>query len=374
MKIDDVDWDRVISQYSPANGLTADHLVNVDITDDNLYQQAIDLAQYFQCRVINQVTDPLSWPFNETWLDQLVQKKRRVKQWLNHTTHWEDERLSYELFRCANSNIGFAREVVDAIAHFQMPCPDIEYFLHNLNASIDQIVNDQQIILRIKSLSDEQVKEMGGWRNTDIGRFRGKWIKTDIYRNADYYFDLGGGHNTPMISQYLNKEFTSLDIVPPNKIENIVLRTYKNRLDEQELTEYVDRLNDQKWIEFNFDTDDWPIEQPASIVIVSSGMFSATTAMLTHPHISDRFPKRSGKTTISYQIFKTIKMLTLAKESKRLELVTISRGVRYPLRYNYHHIVWEGGRMISIKSTERKNLYLTDDAKLKRHQATISTS
>lgn len=393
-----IDWQRIFS------------LIDVKSTD--LEENVHDADIYLYAKKVSNVLMALDqsvsqeWPWNETWVDQMANHENKVimkkfRIWLSLGSL--RQRTVY-LLHLANIDYGASRFFLEFLATSKQPVPDLEYFLNNIISLffkkcpvphikkfrahvIDHTVDPGAIVLReflknegqlLTYLTDSRVDIpiMGGWRNVLLGVHAGDFADFMPWDDSEEYFDLGGGHHSPWLSAEIGKPITTLDLVRPNNLNYVKLRKLEHRdngqqypvdLKDLELREYLEKLNQQKYLHFDLLTDEFPFRK--KLTIFSTGFLTSTMPLpkdLLNAQKGKNFrltPMRQAK---SFNTAGIVKCLRLVKQGADLELITASRPSTYPLCHRMVHLRWINGILVYKKTAPHLNARFIFEVKEKR--------
>ena len=390
-----LDWPRIFSLLDNTDTDLEENVHDVDIYE---YAKKVSNVLMARDKLVSQ-----EWPWNETWVDKMAnhdnkQIAKKFKIWLSAGQF--KQRTIY-LFYLANINYGASRFFLKFLASSKQPVPDLEYFLNNIvslflekcpNPTIEKVFtdpvyhetdrganvlkqfleNEQQLV---SQLSDERVNIpiMGGWRNVLLGVHSGEFEDFMPWDDSDEYIDLGGGHHTPWLSAEIGKPITTLDLVRPDDLNHVKLRKFEYKddgqkypvnLKDEELREYLEKLNQQQYINFNLLTDEFPFRN--KITIFSTGFLTSTLPLskdLLSAHDLTLNPMEQAR---CFNTAGLVKCLRLIKQGADLELITASRPSAYPMEHRIVHLRWIDGSLIYKKTMPHKNKRFTIEAKEKR--------
>lgn len=103
--------------------------------------------------------------------------------------------------------------------HYGELSPEMKEGIHNLLAD-DTFLNwAQSKAVNLRELAGNTSTVLGLYDWISYPEFADKVGFKDISKNADVYYDLGGGFATPDISRLFGKSFTSLDVIRPPEVK-----------------------------------------------------------------------------------------------------------------------------------------------------------
>ena len=371
---------------------------------DIKYAYAAKLASIvFDKTVDNDVDVNYSWPFSKTWLDNFCSNngsvRERVKNWLINVRVLDLDAIF--LFYCANKGLYAARYFVKRMCMAEPSISDPSFFLQNLNAREHQVTyrpdlqavylgeidmeddpGCKQLIelfqdtatvdLLFDNLIFDDIASIGGWRNLVLGLNLPDYESCTFWEDSNYY-DIGGGHSTPMVSAALNKPFTTLDIIKPaQNIETMSLRRIDNvrtvPLKENERIGYIKKLKEQPYKILNFDTDQFPVHD--RITLVSSGSYSV---MFNMPNDMENFVTENFQLNLKqhgnrlYGLFRMLKLVDYVSKGRDLEIAMCSRIPRAYLKNRLTYFRWENGQLVDFKSNQHVTTNFSYKWKSRRH-------
>lgn len=393
-----LDWPRIFSLRDNTSTDIEENVNNADIYE---YAKKVSNILMAHDKSVSQ-----EWPWNETWIDSMAnaenkQITKKFRIWLSIGSF--KQRACYLLY-LANIDYGASRFFLEFLATSKQPVPDLEYFLNNIitlffgkcpvpnikklqDRIIDHAVDPGAIALRdflknkeqlLAYLTDDRVNIpiMGGWRNVLLGVHSGDFADFMPWDDSEEYFDLGGGHHSPWLSAEIGKPITTLDLVRPNDLNHVNLRkfAYKDdgkkyivNLKDDELQEYLEKLNQQQYMNFDLLTDEFPFRK--KLTIFSTGFLTSTMPLpkdLLNAQKGKNFrltPMRQAK---SFNTAGIVKCLRLVKQGADLELITASRPSAYPLCHRMVHLRWVNGILVYKKTAPHDNKRFTLEIKEKR--------
>jgi hypothetical protein len=357
---------------------TADDLYATANAVTNLILEPLDIEKYNR-----------QWPWHEHWIDQQAQSLTKLQTWLSNPLR----NFSIFFLHMANCDWLSSRNFLNYLANASEPAPDLNYLLTNIIITaynVDpELLQDQESLacqqvfadkLKILVSTDQEwqrvmyqdnisITDMGGFRNTLLNIYKDDLENIEPWQDSNNYWDIGGGHNTPWISQRWNKPFTSLDIKAPNDFGNVTFRKiidaeqqlvhYPNQMINLvglELAEYKNKLNIQPWQYY----DIFEHQVPASLktTIVSTGFISSTMMDLNYKGRWPQFPVSKGLKLSPPGPYVKVMSLTavlgcvqLAHRGCDLELITVSRPSMYATARRVVHLRWQQGKLILNHST-----------------------
>jgi hypothetical protein len=395
-----LDWTRIISLLDNTNTNLEENVLDTDIY---VYAKKVSNVLMARDKSVTQ-----EWPWNETWIDSMANHENRqiakkFRIWLSVGT--QRQRTFYLLY-LANIDFGATRFFLEYLALSNKHVPDLEYFLNNIislffgkcpvpklnklksneishtedsgaTALRDFLKNKEQLL---NWLTDERVNVpvMGGWRNVLLGIHRGDFAEFAPWDDSEEYFDLGGGHHTPWLSEEVSKPITTLDIVAPTELNHIKLRKlaigadgqqYPVNLKDVELQKYLEKLNQQKYLYFDLLNDEFPFRK--KLTIFSTGFLTSTMSLpkeLLNTYQDVNFKLTPKLQAVCFNIAGIIKCLTLVKQGADLELITASRPSAYPMINKMVHLRWVNGLLVYKKTMPHNNARFSLEIKEKRRE------
>jgi hypothetical protein len=395
-----LDWPRI---FSLLENTSTDLEENVHDADVYVYAKKVSNILMAHDKSVRQ-----DWPWNETWIDKMAnhENKLTAKKFRTWLSIGVMRQRMYYLLYLANIDYGASRFFLEFLATSKQPIPDLEYFLNNIMSlffgkcptpklgnlrpnEIDHTDDQGAIALRdflknkeqlLGYLTDSRVDIpiMGGWRNVLLGVHSGEFAEFMPWDDSEEYFDLGGGHHTPWLSAEVSKPITTLDIVAPTELNDIRLRKFEPRangikypvdLNNLEIQEYLEKLNQQKYLYFNLLTDQLPFRN--KITIFSTGFLTSTMSLpkeLLDTYQDVNFKLTPKLQAVCFNIVGIIKCLTLVKQGADLELITASRPSAYPMCYRMVHLRWVNGLLVYKKTMPHNNARFSLEIKEKRRE------
>jgi hypothetical protein len=374
------------------------HNFNLDtirkFISDNEYHGIPDNAEDLYTTanaVTNLLLEPLDiniynrkWPWDEFWLDKQAQMYPKLKIMLSGPLK------NFALFFLyqVNRNWLSSRNFLIYILTHKEPAPDLTYLLTNIviaaydvnpellqdqrSLACQQLFADKLKILlstdqewqRVMNLENISITNMGGFRNTLLNVYKEDLEDIEPWQDSDSYWDIGGGHHTPWISQRWNKPFTSLDMQAPSKYEDVTFRQIvdvdqsENRpvgklqnLSGLELAAYKHKLNKQPWQ--YYDVFEHQLPPRARTTVVSTGFISSTMTDLNwKTHWSHWFPDTNkvsappGPRMKALSLMAILGCVQLAHQGLDLELITVSRPSVYATARRVVQLRWQQGKLI----------------------------
>lgn len=393
-----LDWPRIFSLLGNTDTDLEENVHNADV-----YTYAKKVSNILMA-ADKSVTQ--EWPWNETWVDKMAnhenkQIRKKFRIWLSIGSL--RQRTVYLLY-LANIDYGASRFFLEYLASSKQPIPDLEYFLNNIislffggcptpklnklrsnemnhlndpgaNALRGFLKNKEQLL---DYLTDDRVNipVMGGWRNVMLGVHDGEFEDFMPWDDSEEYFDLGGGHHTPWLSSEIGKPITTLDLIQPTDLNYVKLRKFEYKNDGQkypvnlkdvELQEYLEKLNQQKYMKFNLLTDEFPFRN--KITIFSTGFLTSTMplpAEILHTYKGLDLKLNPMRQSRCFNTAGLVKCLRLIKQGADLELITASRPSAYPMLNRMVHLRWEGGILVYKKTAPHNNKRFSLEVKEKR--------
>lgn len=341
--------------------------------------------------VTNLLLEPLDiniynrkWPWDEFWLDQQAQMYPKLKIMLSGPLK------NFALFFLyqVNRNWLSSRNFLIYILTHKDPAPDLTYLLINIiveaytvdpsllqdqrSLACQQLFADKLKILlstdqewqRVMNLDTISIKDMGGFRNTMLNLYKEELEDIEPWQDSDNYWDIGGGHHTPWISQHWNKPFTSLDIIPPNDYKGITFRNFENNnkngtnihnLAGSTLEEYCYKLEKQPWK--YYDIFEHQLPTSARTTVVSTGFIGSTVIDINWKTHSQNITLGSrgsgappGPHIKAVALIGILGCVQLAHQGLDLELITVSRPSIYATMRRVVHLRWQQGKLIMNNS------------------------
>jgi hypothetical protein len=396
-----IDWPRI---FSLLNITGADIQGNVRNTDIYEYAKKVSNLLMAKDKAVSQ-----EWPFNETWVDMMAnhenpQIAKKFRIWLS--VGLIRQRTIY-LFYLANVNYRSARFFLETLAYSKQPVPDLEYFLNNIISMffdscppprIDIVFTGEENYksdpgaLKIRKflesreninsfLNDPEVNipVMGGWRNVLLGSHTGEFDDFQSWEDSVEYFDLGGGHHTPWLSNEVKRNITCLDLIRPNDLNHVKIRKIRYNFDGQkfpsdlegaELSEYLEKLDQQSFSYFNLLEDEFPFRE--KLTIFSTGFLTST--MPLPQNLLDLYSSiYNTKMTVmqqsrAFNFVGIIKCLRLVQQGADLELITASRPSAYPMKHRIVQLRWIDGELVCKKVSKHDNTRFSLDIKHRRRK------
>lgn len=390
-----LDWDRIFSLLG-----NTDTDLEENVHDADIYQYAKKVSNIL---MLGDKSVSQEWPWNETWVDKMAnhdnkQIAKKFRIWLSIGSL--RQRTVYLLY-LANINYGASRFFLEFLASSKQPIPDLEYFLNNIvslflgqcpNPKIEKIFTDQlyhttdlganmlkqfleneQKLMSCLSNEKVNIPIMGGWRNVLLGVHSGEFKDFMPWDDSEEYFDLGGGHHTPWLSDEVSKPITTLDIVKPNDLNYVKLRKFEYKLDGQkypvnlkdsELHEYLKRLDQQNYLHFDLLNNEFPFRK--KLTIFSTGFLTSTMPLpknIFHAYDLKLNPMKQSR---CFNTAGLVKCLRLIKQGADLELITASRPSAYPMKHRIVHLRWVNGLLVYKKTAPHNNKRFTFEVKEKR--------
>ena len=199
---------------------------------------------------------------------------------------------------------------------------------------------------------NENAYYYGGRTNTVLGMYDEQFVEKSgahlLNRNADAYYDLGGGYATPEITRLTDLPFTCLDIQPPGSHTDRLLLVRKapsgERLvsgDEKEA--YLRRLAETPYQRFDVFENSFPTNHQ-SYVIASTGFLTSTV----RPTMTGSFQRRGFQATSLAGIRE---IMRLVQQGKDVDLFTISRATARSYTNRTVMISFRQGRVVDLVTT-----------------------
>ena len=340
--------------------------------------------------VTNLILEPLDvdtynrkWPWNESWVDQQAQSSIKLRTWLSGPLK------NFSLFFLYKVNCDWlsSRNFFNHLVNSSEPAPDLTYLLTNIIIAaynVDpELLQDQKSLecrqlfadyLKILVSTDQEwqqvmnqdnisITDMGGFRNTLLNIYKEDLEDIEPWQDSNNYWDIGGGHHTPWISQRWNRPFTSLDIKAANDFGDVTFRQIvdeQNKIDGQgrlqplvgeELADYRHRLEIQPWQYYDVFENQLP---PCSrTTVVSTGFISSTMVDLNAAkHWPTQFPDTGrlgqppGPKPKALSLIAILGCVQLAHQGFDLELITVSRPSGYATARRVVQLRWQQGKLI----------------------------
>lgn len=363
-----------------------------ELARDNEYQGIPDDADLYTTAnaVTNLILEPLDvktynrqWPWTEYWVDQRAQSSPKLRTWLSGPLR------NFSLFFLYKANCDWlsSRNFLDYLINSNEPAPDLNYLLTNIviaaydvspellqdqrSLACQQVFADKLKILlstdqewqRVMNLDNISITDMGGFRNTLLNVYKEDLEDIEPWQDSDNYWDIGGGHHTPWISQRWNRPFTSLDIQAPSNYEDVTFRQVVDsdkaetrftgklqNLSGLELAAYKHKLNKQPWQYY----DVFEHQLPASprTTVVSTGFISSTMTDLNwEKHWPHQFPNTNkvsappGPRMKALSLIAILGCVQLAHQGLDLELITVSRPSVYATARRVVQLRWQQGKL-----------------------------
>jgi hypothetical protein len=360
------------------------------LSKDNEYIGIPDNADLYVTAnaVTNLILEPLDvkkynrqWPWNEFWIDQQAQQFPKMRTWLSGPLR------NYALFFLYKTNCDWlsSRSFLTYLLSSDEPAPDLNYLLTNIVIAaynIDpELLQDQRSLAcqrvfaeylkvllssedewqRVMNLDNISITNMGGFRNTLLNVYKEDLEDIEPWSDSDNYWDIGGGHHTPWISQRWNRSFTSLDIQAPGDYEDVTFRQVVNNdktktgklqnLTGLELAAYKHKLNNQPWQ--YYDVFEHQLPASSRTTVVSTGFISSTMTDLNwEKHWPHQFPNTNkvsappGPRMKALSLIAILGCVQLAHQGLDLELITVSRPSVYATARRVVQLRWQQGKLI----------------------------
>lgn len=230
---------------------------------------------------------------------------------------------------------------------------------------IQKLFQDTSILSWTKTLPSN-MKQFSGMTHTISGLY--DWISypeykesvgfSDISKNADAYYDLGGGFATPDVDRIFEKKFSSFDILSPQKALdwNVVIQVLeawglpnfginKTRIQtESERQIYLKKVNAVPFVYFDVFADHFPTAAQ-SYVITSFGFLSSTVG--SESVASKTSPGGNGYFSLTYNATKRI--VELIALGKSVDLFTYQRASEKDYRYRTMLLSFKDHRLVKAK-------------------------
>jgi hypothetical protein len=368
-----------------------------ELARDNEYRGIPNNADLYTTAnaVTNLILEPLDvskynrqWPWDEFWVDQQAQRYPKLRTWLSGPLRNFALYFLYKVncdWRCARN---FFQHLLDSTE----PAPDLNYLLTNIIItaySVDpSLLQDQQNIdcqrefakylrmlvesdnewQRVMNLDTVSITDMGGFRNTLLNVYKEDLEDIEPWRDSANYWDIGGGHHTPWISERWGLPFTSLDIKSPADYGAVTFRLlpYESgnpgkmrNLVGLELASYKHKLNKQPW-EY-YDVFENQLPSSPRTTIVSTGFISSTMTDLNwEKHWPTQFPDTGkvnsppGPRMKALSLIAILGCVQLAHAGQDLEIITVSRPSVYATARRVVQLRWEKGRLVLTHSKPHK--------------------
>ena len=333
--------------------------------------------------------DPLTAPILQhdtpvkKWLDSLPERHRRtIKTWV--LGRWRDRRsrLGHYLLFLYNMNYGNSRKVLNVLVRRDIAPPQIHLLLANIAFDLYPLSLEQKNVLldyKLETWADYLNDLFGGdkiekWMrdfrpdhqydngirtNTVIGVFdrffAGPYGFAGFNREADVFYDLGGGYNTPEMNRVTGLPFTCLDTYSPRNVNSRVLickmidgRTLALPRDERD--EYVKKLQAVDYTLFDVCSSEFP-SQYSSYGIVTTGFLLATPYARQATDIVELSPDVRW---LYISVMGIHRILQLISRGKSVDLFSVQRGASRPFCHDVVFLRWRNHRLTDCVLTEKQ--------------------
>jgi hypothetical protein len=377
--------------------------------------------------VTNLILEPLDvkkynrqWPWKDYWIDQRAQQSPKLRTWLSGPLR------NYALFFLyqANCNWLASRSFLNYLLDSEEPAPDLNYLLTNIVIAaygidpsllqdqrstgcqqifathLKMLLTSEEEWQRVMQLEHINITNMGGFRNTLLNVYKEDLEDIEPWQDSNNYWDIGGGHHTPWISQRWNKPFTSLDIKSPGDYEAVTFRQVVDSDQEEtrftgklqnlsglELAAYKHKLNKQPWQ--YYDVFEHQLDASPRTTVVSTGFISSTMTDLNwEKHWPHQFPNTNkvsappGPRMKALSLIAILGCVQLAHQGLDLEIITVSRPSVYATARRVVQLRWVGGKLVMNNSKphnldQNKHIgivQMTYEVKDKRRSVMIPTT
>ncbi len=218
----------------------------------------------------------------------------------------------------------------------------------------------------------QPIRFYGGKTNTVLGMYDAYFDdKTGAKRlnpDADVYYDLGGGYNTPEIRRLTGFPFISADLNSPRLEEHdsrlLLVRKVAGKevaLPEAERAEYLKSLRETPYLKFDVFENAFP-ESYDSYVIASTGFLTSTV----RPNVSvSGFERNGDLLTSAMAVWRVLRLVQLGKD---VDLFTIQRATKRPYAYKTVFLQFRAGRVATLVVTGDRTIHMRFS---ENHRATI---
>lgn len=308
------------------------------------------------------------WPWEETWVDQIVQTNHQIRTWLvGPFKSW-----STIIMHWANCNLYNAREFLIHFSSRIEPKPDLSYFLTNWLVALELTTRDtiedhqdptcqREFARALKYLLTEldwlallddprvNVQNMSGFRDTILGSYTDLQNIT-VSKHSGNYWDIGGGHHTPWLNKLHPRPWCSLDLHPAHDVGSVTLRRVGLDgalvlLKGRELDLYLEQLAQQSWN--YYDVFEHELPAASQTTVVSTGFIAST---MTDIHKDQRptewqFDRKMDQSKL-VTYMGVFGILAPLFQGGDLEIVTVSRPSGYATQWRLVQLHWENGQLI----------------------------
>ena len=229
-----------------------------------------------------------------------------------------------------------------------------------------KLFSDKERIINWLEGSKKPLRYYSGSTNTILNRYDMHLKNVSINRDAEAYYDLGGGYNTSEINRIFGKDFTSLDLVHPlisKYDEDLIIRKRVSSilnvcLNKLEMDQYIERQKAVKYMQFNTAVQSIP-NHFNSYVIASTGFMTSTVKMnkKTEDNWCAELIEKNNRYTVT-SIVAMHRVIELVAAGKHVQLVTLNRASSRLYSHRVVSIEWHDGKI--IKHTILPNVYSVD--------------
>jgi hypothetical protein len=225
---------------------------------------------------------------------------------------------------------------------------------------LHRLCENPELVREFLKTKPKKIKFYGGETNTILNMYDPLISTNDVLsrfnREADIYYDLGGGFGTPEIARLFKLPFISADINSPYVAEHddklVFLKDIGGKtrvlLSPEERAAYVELLGKTRYLQFDVTKDDFPTKY-GSYGIVSTG-FLTSTVKPQIKNLKHMLPKRgTAHLVTAWLAFSRI--CRLAQLGKDVDLFTIQRATKKAYAYKTVYIKWRSGRVVDLTTT-----------------------